>query len=288
LNKQRDERVKLIGELGPLPANEEYEGEDVRTLRDMLQETNAELGGLSKVNKKAADQFRTFQEQRTELLKRKETLDTGANKIQELISTLDDKKTEAIQRTFRDVGYNFKKVFSELVPAGCGELIMKTEEVPVEGSSSSSSSSTTRQYVGVGIKVSFTSKNIKGPDAMPLHQLSGGQKSLVALALIFAVQRCDPAPFYILDEIDAALDPGHRKAVANMISKQAKMGEEGEEGEKGTQYIYASFGEELVQAAEKQYRVTLEKNRSRIDRVDLEGALTTLRQNQKERQQAKK
>ena len=295
LNKRRNERVKLIGELGPLPSNQEFQGRDVHELRNLLQETNTELGGLSKVNKKAGDQFRTFQEQRAELLKRKETLDKGAKKIQELVSTLDDKKAEAIQRTFRDVAYNFKKVFSELVPNGCGEMIMKTEEVsiPRSGSSSSSSSSPSseesvgviRQYVGVGVKVSFISRTLTGPDSMPLHQLSGGQKSLVALALIFAIQRCDPAPFYILDEIDAALDPGHRKAVAKMIAKQAQG--EDDSGEKGTQFIYASFGEELVQNAEKHYRVTLEKNRSRLEQVKVEDALTTLRENQLERQAKK-
>ena len=47
-----------------------------------------------------------------------------------------------------------------------------------------------------------------------MNQLSGGQKSLVALALIFAIQKCDPAPFYLFDEIDQALDPQFRKAVA--------------------------------------------------------------------------
>ena len=50
-----------------------------------------------------------------------------------------------------------------------------------------------------------------------MNQLSGGQKSLVALALIFAIQKCDPAPFYLFDEIDQALDPQFRKAVAGTI-----------------------------------------------------------------------
>lgn len=59
-------------------------------------------------------------------------------------------------------------------------------------------------------KVSFTGNS----ETQQLQQLSGGQKSLVALALIFAIQKCDPAPFYLFDEIDAALDAQHRKAVA--------------------------------------------------------------------------
>ena len=51
-----------------------------------------------------------------------------------------------------------------------------------------------------------------------MQQLSGGQKSLVALTLIFAIQKCDPAPFYLFDEIDQALDSQHRKAVAGMMN----------------------------------------------------------------------
>ena len=54
-----------------------------------------------------------------------------------------------------------------------------------------------------------------------MKQLSGGQKTLVALALIFAIQRCDPAPFYLFDEIDAALDPQYRTTVARMLGRQA-------------------------------------------------------------------
>jgi len=54
-----------------------------------------------------------------------------------------------------------------------------------------------------------------------MNQLSGGQKSLVALALIFAIQKCDPAPFYLFDEIDQALDPQFRKAVAGVFNTPA-------------------------------------------------------------------
>jgi len=66
----------------------------------------------------------------------------------------------------------------------------------------------------LGIKVSFTGHRA---EMREMNQLSGGQKSLVALALIFAIQKCDPAPFYLFDEIDQALDAQHRKAVADMI-----------------------------------------------------------------------
>ena len=62
--------------------------------------------------------------------------------------------------------------------------------------------------------MSFTGKSA---ETREMNQLSGGQKSLVALALIFAIQKCDPAPFYLFDEIDQALDPQFRKAVAGNL-----------------------------------------------------------------------
>ena len=101
---------------------------------------------------------------------------------------------------------------------------------------------------GVSCAVSFTGKNA---EMREMNQLSGGQKSLVALALIFAIQvssrlsrsfniviiyiiylqKCDPAPFYLFDEIDQALDPMYRKAVANMIHELAD----------GAQFITTTF-----------------------------------------------
>ena len=67
------------------------------------------------------------------------------------------------------------------------------------------------------VRVAF----VAGHEAVSLKLLSGGQKTLVALALIFAIQRCDPAPFYLFDEVDAALDPQYRTAVAKLLRRQA-------------------------------------------------------------------
>merc|ERR1719172_433598 len=98
-------------------------------------------------------------------------------------------------------------------------------------------------YTGVSIKVQFP----QGGVATTMAQLSGGQKTMVALCLIFAIQRCDPAPFYIFDEIDAALDATHRAALAAMIGRQAAK--HGEDGEPRTpaQFITTTFRPELLQ-----------------------------------------
>merc|ERR1712032_442551 len=154
-------------------------------------------------------------EQRKSLLVRVQNIDASKQAIDKLIETLDQRKDEAIKRTFTDVAEHFENVFKELVPHGYGSLDLLTEEVDVD--SEDPSRGRQLNYTGVNMKVSFTGTG----DTVHLAKLSGGQRALVALALIFAIQRCDPAPFYLFDEIDQALDANHRNKVAQLIQKQA-------------------------------------------------------------------
>jgi ABC-type glutathione transport system ATPase component len=168
------------------------------------------------VNKKALDQYVTFTEQRTQLAQRKEELDTGEESIKELIAVLDQRKDEAIERTFKGVAKHFSEVFEDLVPGGKASLVMLVKK-DAQGHEQEEGARI-RTYSGVAIRVAFT----HGEETRMIQQLSGGQKSLVALAFIFAIQRCDRAPFYLFDEIDSALDPTHRAAVARLVEREAK------------------------------------------------------------------
>ncbi len=223
-------------------------------MRD-LEKINKKLKGYSHVNKKAFDQFVNFNEQREELLKRKDEVDSGAMKVKELIESLDRQKDEAINRTFRGVSAHFKDVFKELVPNGAGELIMRTslddeddanEELDEAEIIRRRQNPSVSKYRGVGIKVRFSPVG----ENYIMSQLSGGQKSLVAMALIFAIQRCDPAPFYLFDELDQALDSSYRKAVAGLIQRQATS------EENPTQFICSTFRPELVAIADNCYGIS--------------------------------
>lgn len=259
-------------------------------LYKQLHKANETLKKFVSVNKKAFDQYNEFTKQQRELTQRREELDSSADSIVELIDVLDQRKDEAIERTFKQVSRNFATVFEKLVPQGRGRLIMQSrigqeededeeeEEASEEEEHDSdedddeeedededdddddgparkrrkSKRTTTRgkktaagkkgkgsksngkkgkaqaaaskkakgqaskskidSYTGISIKVSFNSKD--QDEGLLISQLSGGQKSLVALAMIFAIQKCDPAPFYLFDEIDANLDADRRTAVA--------------------------------------------------------------------------
>uniref|UniRef100_A0A4W3K384 Structural maintenance of chromosomes protein 3 n=1 Tax=Callorhinchus milii TaxID=7868 RepID=A0A4W3K384_CALMI len=268
LLKKKEECMKKIRELGSLPqeAFEKYQTLSLKQLFRKLEQCNQELKKYSHVNKKALDQFVNFSEQKEKLMKRQEELERGHKSIMELMNVLELRKYEAIQLTFKQVSKNFSEVFQKLVPGGKASLVMKKGDVEGsqsqdegEGSASQSSVPSVDQFTGVGIRVSFTGKQ---GEMREMQQLSGGQKSLVALALIFAIQKCDPAPFYLFDEIDQALDAQHRKAVSDMISELSAH----------AQFITTTFRPELLESADKFYGVKFRNKVSHIDVITAEQA----------------
>jgi chromosome segregation ATPase len=104
---------------------------DTLQLLKSLRKVNDGLKKFAHVNKKAFEQYNNFTKQRDDLLKRREELDTSSESIHELIVTLDQRKDEAIARTFKQVSKYFEEVFEKLVPAGRGRLVMqkKIDEV---------------------------------------------------------------------------------------------------------------------------------------------------------------
>lgn len=281
---KRELYMRKIQELGSLPPPSELASFSILSISALMRDldkVNKKLKKYSHVNKKAYDQYVNFSEQREALLKRKQELDEGAEKVKELIESLDRQKDEAINRTFRGVSVHFKDVFKELVPAGSGHLIMKTgldeggeRDAEIEsdlsqdsedkaGKAVDRSNPNVSLYRGIGIKVRFS--NV-GENYM-MSQLSGGQKALVAMALIFAIQRCDPAPFYLFDELDQALDSTFRKSVATLIERQANS------EDTPTQFIVSTFRPEIVAVANKCYGISHQNKVSSIHHLSKKDAL---------------
>ncbi|KAH7913439.1 RecF/RecN/SMC [Hygrophoropsis aurantiaca] len=244
---RKDECNRNIRDLGVLPeeAFEKYTSEKLDRLVKKLHTVNEGLKKFAHVNKKAFEQYNSFTKQRDQLLQRREDLDKSAASIEDLVEVLDQRKDEAIERTFKQVASNFEEVFEKLVPAGRGRLIIQRridqEEDDVADVDETQQSSIDN-YTGVSIKVSFNSRVDEG---LRIQQLSGGQKSLVALATVFAIQKCDPAPFYLFDEIDANLDAQYRTAVATMIQSLSST----------AQFITTTFRPEMLVTADKFYGV---------------------------------
>ncbi|KAF7182626.1 hypothetical protein CNMCM7691_002197 [Aspergillus felis] len=270
LTKQAAECAANIRDLGVLPdeAFTKYKHTDSNTVVKKLHKVNEALKKYSHVNKKAFEQYNSFTKQRETLTNRREELEASQKSIEELISVLDQRKDEAIERTFKQVSREFANVFEKLVPAGRGRLIIqrKTDRALRQEDGMDSDDERAQQsvenYVGVGISVSFNSKH---DEQQRIQQLSGGQKSLCALALVFAIQACDPAPFYLFDEIDANLDAQYRTAVAQMLQSISES--------TNGQFICTTFRPEMLHVAEKCYGVSFRQKASTIDVVSREEAL---------------
>jgi len=255
---KREESLKKIKDIGSLPTDTlgKYENMNLSHLHKKLTESMTALKKYENVNKKALDQFLRASAQKDDLTRRVEELTRNETAINELLQVLNNRRYETLQLTFKQVSKNFSDVFKRLIPEGNGYLVMKTSDPTTQSDSSASTNPANvnlETFIGIGIQVSFTGT----AQTKDISSLSGGQKSLVALALIFAIQKCDPAPFYLFDEVDAALDPEHRRSVASMIHEQSET----------AQFITTTFRPELLQHAGKYYGVLFRNKISYIDPI---------------------
>ncbi|ODV95345.1 hypothetical protein PACTADRAFT_3046 [Pachysolen tannophilus NRRL Y-2460] len=289
LSARRDEVTRKIRELGILPeeAFTSFKNDSAEFLLKELNRVNDKLKKYNHINRKALEQSITFTKQRDDLVSRRDELDTAKQSIEDLINVLEQRKDEAIIRTFKEVGEGFTEIFEKLVPRGTGKLIMQRrsthgtsaataddsdvemmDDSPNDNDYDDSSrnmrtaaSSSIDNYIGVSIEVSFNSKN---DEQQRIEQLSGGQKTVCAIALILAIQKCDPAPFYAFDEIDAALDTQYRISVAKLINELT---------EDGKQFICTTFRPEMLEVADTFLGVIFSNKVSTVSEINREEAL---------------
>ncbi|KAI5953278.1 SMC3 [Candida jiufengensis] len=304
----REEITNKIKNLGMLPEEafqtDKFSNTSTNQLLKKLNEINSDLTKYSHINKRAIEQFNQFNKQKDELIKRKMELDESNLSIENLIKLLQKQKKQTIMNSFKTISKSFNEIFEKLVPQGTGNLILikkknlsesqqptqtqeDEEEEPEQqqtadadinsDSDSEEDDDTIDNYTGVSISVSFNSKY---DEQQKIEQLSGGQKSLCAITLIFAIQQYDPAPFYLFDEIDSNLDTQYRTSVASLINSLSggnNIGEEEEEGEvnaKKPQFICTTFRPELISlAGNKFYGVVFANKVSNIIEIDKNEAM---------------
>ncbi|OBA24313.1 RecF/RecN/SMC protein [Metschnikowia bicuspidata var. bicuspidata NRRL YB-4993] len=260
-DKRREELQEKIRALGGLPeeAFDKTTFENI-TLDEIFRNLDVihnELKRYAHINKKALEQYNTFAKEREDLISRKHDLENSKESIENLVLSLEQQKDNAIKKSFSEVSRSFSELFEKLVPSGKGELVMRTKSDQDDERDIES----IENYTGVSILVSFNSKE---DEQQQIEQLSGGQKSLCAITLILAIQKCDPAPFYLFDEIDANLDTQYRTAVAAMVLSLAS----------NAQFICTTFRPEMLQVANTFYGVSFANKVSSVAEIEQEDALT--------------
>ncbi|TXG70684.1 hypothetical protein EZV62_005619 [Acer yangbiense] len=176
----------------------DFVSRDPRKAIEELGKLQAEQSGLEKrVNKKVMTMFEKAKDEYNDLMSKKSIIENDKSKIKKVIEELDEKKKETLKVTWVKVNKDFGSIFSTLLPGTMAKL------EPPEGCSF---------LDGLEVCVAFGSVWKQS-----LSELSGGQRSLLALSLILALLLFKPAPLYILDEVDAALDLSHTQNIGRMI-----------------------------------------------------------------------
>ncbi|GBF88023.1 structural maintenance of chromosomes 2-like [Raphidocelis subcapitata] len=165
------------------------------------EDTGARLAALRErgVEKQADAMYRRNKEEVEALQAKRQQVEADRQQIAAVIQQLDDKKRDALESTWKKVSESFGAIFSSLLPGTEARL------VPPEGGTF---------LDGLEVRVAFG-----GVWKESLTELSGGQRSLLALSLVLALCRFKPAPIYILDEVDAALDLNHTQNIGAMIKR---------------------------------------------------------------------
>ena len=273
LNNSYELAMEQISKLGPLPTGvEEYEGKKLKTLEKDFKDNKGKMKGLTHVNKKSYDQYSLLSDSRETLSKQRECRQGEKDTLKNLIEDLDSKKDEAVLRTFRQVKSGFASNFKDLVcheGANAELVLQKADDLnsPSKKKSKSKQAARVDEFVGVAVRVNFgVGGGVGGSGDKDLSRLSGGQKTLVSLALIFAIQGCDPAPFYLFDEIDAALDAEYRNNVARKIQALSKH----------AQFLMVSFKPEMVDIADKHFAITSKNRVSKLSKCTAQEAQNVL------------
>ena len=189
------------------------------------------IADLGNVNLKALDIYDEVEKHYEELLAKKEKLEAEIESIRKLIAQIEEKKRELFMKTFTVVNSQFQDFFSQLSSKGSAYLEIENDADPFSG--------------GVFIKV-----NLSGKKYMDIRSLSGGEKTMTALAFISAIQEHEPAPFYVLDEVDAALDKRNSEKLGEMVLRYSKR----------AQYVLISHNDVVIGKASTIYGVSMNEH----------------------------
>ena len=195
-----------------------------------VSETKTKIRELGDVNVNAIEDFKSVSE-RYELLKTQhDDLIESEEALKKIIADLDEEMRKQFTEKFADIQKQFDKVFKELFGGGKGTLELVAEEDVLEA--------------GITINAQPPGKKLGN-----MMQLSGGEKALTAIALLFAIQNLKPSPFCLLDEIEAALDDSNVKRYAKYLHKLTK----------NTQFIVITHRKGTMEAADVLYGITMQE-----------------------------
>lgn len=187
--------------------------------------------GLGAVNMKALEVYERVESEYDSLVEKKEVLAKERQDVLVMINEIDAKKREMFMQTFEVIEKHFKRIFLQLSRKGEAFLELEEPKDPFAG--------------GMSIRV-----RLSGNKFMDIRSLSGGEKTMTALAFLFAIQEYQPASFYVLDEVDAALDKKNSERLAQLIREYCD----------DAQYVIISHNDTVISEADTLFGVSMNEH----------------------------
>jgi chromosome segregation protein len=214
-------------------------------LQGEIDRINREITALGAVNLAALDELTASRERKTFLDSQNADLNEAISTLEGAIHKIDLETRDLLASTFNQVNEHFGRMFPSLFGGGQAKLMMTGDEI-----------------LDAGVQVMAQPPGKKNST---IHLLSGGEKALTAIALVFAIFQLNPAPFCLLDEVDAPLDDANTERYAKLVKQMSE----------GTQFLFISHNKIAMEMAEQLIGVTMqEQGVSRIVAVDMEAAVS--------------
>ncbi len=214
-------------------------------LQGEIDRLHREIAVLGAVNLAALDELAAARERKQFLDSQNTDLAQAMQTLEDAIRKIDAETREMLSGTFDQVNQHFGRMFPELFGGGNARLVITGDEI-----------------LDSGVQVIAQPPGKKN---QTIHLLSGGEKALTAIALVFAIFQLNPAPFCLLDEVDAPLDDANTERYAKLVRSMSKE----------TQFLFISHNKIAMEMAEQLIGVTMqEQGVSRIVAVDMESAVT--------------
>ncbi|TAL52403.1 chromosome segregation protein SMC [Pandoraea sp.] len=219
-------------------------------LQGEVTRINNAINALGPVNMAALDELTAARERKTFLDAQSADLTEAINTLEDAIRKIDQETRTLLQGTFDEVNRHFGELFPLLFGGGQAKLMMTGEEI-----------------LDAGVQVMAQPPGKKNST---IHLLSGGEKALTAIALVFGMFQLNPAPFCLLDEVDAPLDDANTERYAKMVERMSSK----------TQFVFISHNKIAMEMAHQLIGVTMqEQGVSRIVAVDMESAVNMVESN---------
>jgi chromosome segregation protein len=210
-------------------------------LQKLINEGERKLAGVGNVNLRSLDVYDIAEKEFTVLQDKKEVLLKEKESVTELMQDIEVNKARMFLGTFDSINEHFQRIFSELNPKGrTATLTIGSREEPFEA--------------GMSMRV-----EVSQGKHLDIRSLSGGEKTMTALSFLFAIQEHDPATFYVMDEVDAALDKANSDKLAKLIHQYGES----------AQYIIVSHNDALINQADILYGVSMNPDAGRSNVVSL-------------------